>query len=170
MPRLRRLSRSVLVVMTLATIACGSSTATIGPLTLDPPKGWLVTDRESNSMKLTNGTIADETSTKAGTATAVFDVYVDSDQTLAEFRKSQRANNIDLTQERIEVGGYDAVVVSWEAGPDPQMEVVFVPDWEVRIVYRAAFPDAQAAFERHRDEFRSALGSIRFDGSPPRRA
>jgi hypothetical protein len=101
----------------------------------------------------------------------VFDVYVDSDQTLAEFRKAQRANNIELTEEPIEIDGYDGVVVSWEAnGPDPQMEVVFVPEWEVRIVYRAAYPDAQAAFERHRDEFRAALESIRFEGRPQRRA
>ena len=168
MPRLRSL---IVAVVLVAAAACGSSEARIGPLTLVPPEGWLVTAREPSSIKVTNGTIADDTSTKPGTATAVFDVYVESDQTPAEFRKAQRKNNLELTQEDVEIDGYDGVIVSWEpSGADPQMEVVFVPEWEVRIVYRAAYPDEQSAFDRHRDEFRAALDSIRFEGRPPRRA
>jgi hypothetical protein len=163
--------RRVAVLLALVAIACASSAATIGPLTLKPPEGWLVTDREAGSIKVTNGTIGDAQSTKAGTATAVFDVFVGSDQTLSDYRTYLRENNIEAKQDRIEVDGYDAVVVLSETtGVDPSMEVVFVPEWDVRIVYRAAYPDAEAAFERHRDEFRQALRSITFEGRPPDRA
>ena len=163
--------RRVLVLIAIFATACGSSDATIGPLTLEPPKGWLVSDREADTIKVTNGTIGDETATKAGTATAVFDVYVDSDQSLEEFRDVLRENNVEWEQERIDIDGSDAVVVSYEStGFGPSTEVVFVLDWDVRIVYRAAYADAQAAFERHRGEFRRALDSITFEGRPPARA
>ncbi len=161
----------LLAFAAFAAIACGSAAATVGPLTLEPPDGWLVTDREADTIKVTNGTIADETSTKAGTATAVFDVYVSSDQSVGDFRDVLRENNVEAEEEQIEIDGHNAVVLSYESTAfGPSTEIVFVPDWRVRIVYRAAFPDAEAAFARHQEEFRAALETIRFEGRPPRRA
>ena len=52
----------------------------------------------------------------------------------------------------------------------PSTEVVFVPQWRVRAVYRAAYPDDESAFVENRPAFRTALKSIRFAGRPPERA
>lgn len=151
-------------------VAC-SSERTIGPLTLTPPKGWHVTDRQTESIKVTNGTIATDESTKPGTATAVFDVYVNSEQTVKEFEQALRRDNVKLREERTTVGGYDAVIVSYDTSFfGPATEVVFVPEWRVRLVYRAAFGDDESAFAANRAEFRSALATIRFSGRPPARA
>ncbi len=158
-------------VASLVAIACGSSSSTLGPLTLQPPQGWYVTDREADQIKVTNGTIADENSTEPGTATAVFDVYVRSTQTVAEFRKALKENNVDPLEERIDVGGYDAVRVSYPTSFfGPSTEVVFVPEWEVRMIYRAAFPSDESAYTRNRTAFRRAVTSISFSGRPPDRA
>jgi hypothetical protein len=155
----------------LAVAACASPDASLGPLRIRPPKGWLVTDRERDSIKITNGTIADENSTQPGTATAVFDVYIDSDQTPAEFKKVLDESHASARTERLVIGGYKALIVAYPTGEfGPSSEVVFVPDWHVRIVYRAAFPDAEYAFESYRAAFRRALRSIRFSGRPPQGA
>jgi hypothetical protein len=147
--------------------ACAASSTSIGPLTLDIPEGWQVTDREDNTLKLTDGTIADETATRPGTATAVFDIYVDSSQTLESFRKVLREQHVRGSEERLRIDGYDAVVVSY--GPSsfgPRTDVAFIPQWRVQIIYRAAFPDERAAFFSGRPAFRRALRSIRFSGRP----
>lgn len=167
---MRRLIATTLLV-TMTAVACGSASSTIGPLSITPPDGWLVTDREEDSIKVTNGTIGDENATQAGTATAVFDVYVESSQSLDEFRDVLDENNVDPKEDRLTVGGYDATAVSYESNAfSPSMEVVFVPDWQVRIVYRAAFGDGDSAFARYRSDFRKALRSIRFSGRPSRGA
>ncbi len=168
MSRLRITVASFAIVA--VAVACGSET-TIGDLTLVPPEGWLVTDRQEDTIKVTNGTIADETSTRAGTATAVFDVYVDSAQTVDEFVRALEENNVEPRQERLEVDGYDAVIVSYPTSHfGPSTEVLFVPEWRVRIVYRAAYPDDESAFVANRRAFRSAIRSVRFSGRPPVRA
>ena len=159
-----------LLLLTLAAVAC-SSDRTIGPLTITPPEGWFVSDHEADSIKITNGTIADETSTKPGTATAVFDVYVNSAQTIEEFEKALKKDNVDPKEERTTIDGYRAVIVSYETSYfGPSTEVVFVPQWRVRAVYRAAYPDDESAFVENRPAFRTALKSIRFAGRPPERA
>lgn len=156
--------------LALIVAACGSDTA-IGDLTLVPPTGWLVTDRQDDTIKVTNGTIADETSTKPGTATAVFDVYVDSKQTVDDFVDALEESNVDPKRERLEVDGFGAVIVSYPTSHfGPSTEVLFVPDWSVRIVYRAAYPDDESAFVANRPAFRKAIRSIRFEGRPPERA
>jgi hypothetical protein len=161
---------ALLVLVGVASVAC-SSNRTIGPLTLTPPEGWLVTDHETDSMKVTNGTIADELATKPGTATAVFDVYVDSEQTVAQFEKALKKSNVKPSEERTTVDGYNAVIVSYPTSYfGPATDVVFVPEWRVRIVYRAAYPDDESAYVENRPAFRTALRSIRFAGRPPRRA
>ena len=160
---------AVVLAASLLLVAC-SSERTIGPLTITPPSGWHVTGREMDNLKVTNGTIADDDSTKPGTATAVFDVYVDSEQTVKEFEEALRQENVEPKKETLRVGGYDAVIVSYPTGAfGPATDVVFVPEWKVRIVYRAAYTD-DAAFARHRPAFRSALRTIRFSGRPPARA
>jgi hypothetical protein len=174
MPRVRTTARLTLftlgVVLAGWATACGGSEVTLGPLSITPPEGWYVTDRQDETIKVTNGTIADEHSTEAGTATAVFDIYIRSTQTTSEFRKALKENNVDPKLERIKVGGYTADLVSYATSYfGPSTEVVFIPDWEVRIVYRAAFAD-DAAFARHRSAFRSALRSLRFRGRPRDRA
>ena len=162
--------RAIVVAAALLAVAC-SSERTIGPLTITPPSGWRVTDRQTDSIKVTNGTIADDESTRPGSATAVFDVFINSAQTVNDFERALRKENVEPTQERAMVGGYDAVIVSYEASAfGPPTEVVFVPVWRVRIVYRSAYATDESAFEANRDEFRGALATIRFSGRPPSRA
>jgi hypothetical protein len=166
-----RVRRVIALTLLLAAASCGSSSSTVGPLTITPPDGWLVTDREPGTIKVTNGTIGSDTSTKPGTATAVFDVYVDQSQTVEEFRDVLEENNVEPKIERMKVGGYDAVLVAYRSSHfGPSSEVVFVPEWKVRIVYRAAYGDSESSFARYREDFRTGLRSIRFSGRPPSRA
>ena len=163
--------RIALVAALLIVASCGSSASTVGPLTITPPEGWLVTDREPGTIKVTNGTIGSEESTKPGTATAVFDIYVDQSQTVDEFRKVLKEHNVEPKIERRKIDGADAVIVSYRTSSfGPSSEVVFVPEWKVRIVYRAAFGDSESSFARYRPEFRDALDAISFSGRPPSRA
>src|SRR5437016_5487981 len=96
----------------LLTTACGRGGASVGPLTIDVPSGWRVADNEGGDLKLTDGTIADENSTKPGTATTVFDVYVPSAQTLSSFLVFLREQKIVPKQEAVVIGGYQGVVLS----------------------------------------------------------
>jgi hypothetical protein len=151
-------------------VACASESR-IGDVTLVPPEGWHVTERTENSIKVTNGSIGSDTSTKPGTATAVFDVYVDSSQTVDEFEEALDEYHVDPDIDRMRLDGYRAVLVSYEtSGFGPSTEVVFVPEWKVRIVYRAAYPKDESAFTNNRAAFRKALRTIRFSGRPPTRA
>ncbi len=173
MPPLRRLTtskKSVVIALLLAT-ACGTSSSVVGPLELTPPDGWLVTDRQPGTIKVTNGTVGDGTDSRRGNATAVFDVYVDSAQSLVEFREVLDENNVRSSEERIEIDGYEAVVVVSEPSAfAPASETAFIPEWDVRIVFRAARADRESDLERNRPAFRRALASIRFRGRPPVRA
>jgi hypothetical protein len=168
------LKRSLVVVISAFALlagACSSGPPRLGPLTIEPPRGWYVSDREPESIKVTNGTIADDNSTSPGTATAVFDVYINSTQTVAEFRKALKKGNAAPKEERLRVDGYDAVIVSYATSYfGPSSDVLIVPEWNVRAVYRAARGDDEATFARHRPDFRSAVTSIRFSGRPPDRA
>jgi hypothetical protein len=130
-----------------------------------------VSDRQLGTIKVTNGTVGDGTSSQRGTATAVFDVYIDSGQSLADFRKVLKDNNVAANEERLTIDSYDAVIVASDTTAfAPASEVVFIPEWDVRIVYRAAYGDQRAAFVRNRPAFRQALASISFEGRPPDRA
>jgi hypothetical protein len=167
----QRPRRALAALVLFAFVACGSSSTKLGPMTFEPPKGWLVTDRSDTTLKVTNGTIAGDNATHAGTATAVFDIYLDSSQTPAQFRKVLRSNNVRPRTERIKVDGYDAQIVSYGSSYfGPSSEVLFIPAWKVQAAYRAAFPDDNAAYERNRPDFRAAIASIRFSGRPAGRA
>lgn len=155
----------------LAAGGCGSPGSTLGPLTIEPPPGWLVVDREPKTLKVANGTIAQDTASEAGSATAVFDVYVDAAQSVAEFRDVLDDANVDWKEDQIDVDGYEAVIVSYRTNAfGPSTEVAFVPEWDVQLIYRAAFADAESAFVEHRSDFHDALASITFEGRPPDRA
>jgi len=148
-----------------ALVACSPGSASIGPLTLEVPEGWIVTDREGNNLKLTNGTIADANSTKPGTATAVFDIYVESAQTPDAFADYLREQHIGAQRSKTRVGGYAAEVFSYRGGSvGGRQEAVLIPRWRVFILYRAAFRGADAAFLRGRVAFRRAVDSITFSG------
>lgn len=159
---MRRLGPMVFAVA----IACGQATTTIGPLAIQVPDGWLVTDREATSVKITDGTIADGNSTKPGTATAVFDIFVDHAQSPDDFDAYLREQDIEPTRRTTRIGGYAAEVFSYRGvSVGGRQEAVFVPRWRVFILYRAAFRGADAAFLRGRADFRRALDSISFSGS-----
>lgn len=158
---MRRLGFIALVVA----VSCSPGSASIGPLTLDVPEGWMVTDREGNNLKLTNGTIADANSTKAGTATAVFDIYVDSPQTPDAFADYLREQHIGAQRSMTKVDGYAAEIFSYRGeSVGGRQEAVLIPRWRVFILYRAAFRGADAAFLRGRAAFRRAVDSITFSG------
>lgn len=167
LPSRRNLATALITTSLLAVVACTQGTTSIGPLTLDVPDGWQVSDRGSTSIKLTNGTIADENSIRPGTATAVFDVYVDSPQTVDEFRDVLREHHVQPSEDHRRVDGYGAVILAYGASAfGPPTEVVFVPAWRVQIIYRAAFSEDRSAFLGERPAFRRALRSIRFSGLP----
>ncbi|MGH2760007.1 MAG: hypothetical protein ACRDKJ_10660 [Actinomycetota bacterium] len=154
------------VAISLLAAACGSGSTTIGPLTLDVPDGWQVSDREGGNLKLTDGTIADPTATRAGTATAVFDIFVDSAQTPEKFLEYLREQKIEAGKVKTTIGGAPAEIFSYEdSSVGGRQEAVFIPRWRVFILYRAAFRDDDAAFFRGRDAFRRALESVTFSGT-----
>lgn len=162
----RALARMATATAALALVACASGTTTIGPLTLEVPDGWRVTDREATSLKLTNGTIADPTSMRPGTATAVFDIYVESGQTVDAFAAYLDEQGVEPERTAIRVGGYPAERFAYQGRSVGGMqEAVIVPRWRVFILYRAAFRGADAAFRRGRAAFRRAVGSISFGTS-----
>ena len=155
--------RVVVVLAVFAGLACGQATATVGPLTLDVPEGWLVTSREGNNMQLANGTTGAATSNEAGTAKAVFDIYLESDISPSEYAERLREDNVGVSEEKTTVGGEDAVILSYEGtAVAGKQEAVFIPDREIRIVYRAAFGGDDGSFFAGRPAFRSAVRSIRF--------
>jgi len=162
---MRRARIAVTALVLLFAVACGSGSTTIGPLTMQVPDGWQVTDREGSNLKVTDGTIAGPTATRAGTATAVFDIYVDSSQTPKEFMAYLREQKIEAGRVETKIGGYDAEILSYEGSSvGGRQEAVFVPRWKVFILYRAAFRDDDAAFFRGREAFRRAVESITFSG------
>lgn len=155
-----------LLVASLALIACGTYKTTIGPLTMEVPEGWQVSDREGNNLKVTDGTIANAMSTKAGTAEAVFDIYVESTQTRAAFLEYLREQKIEPRVGDARIGGYRATIFEYSGrSVGGRQEAVLIPQRRVFILYRAAFRDDDAAFLRGRAAFRRALASITFSGS-----
>lgn len=152
----------------LVTVACAEASTSIGPLSLDVPKGWRVTSRGGDNLQLANGTTGGATEDQAGTAKAVFDIYLNSEVTANEYRKSLLDDNVGANAEDIEIDGYDAVLLTYVgAAVAGRQEAVFVPRWEVRIVYRAAFPNDDGAFFAGHSAFRSAIRSITFSDREP---
>ena len=163
MPQLRTLTAAAALAVLAA---CGTYRASIGPLSLEVPEGWQVSDREPGNLKITNGTIADATTTKAGTATAVFDIYVDSPQTREAFVAYLREQGVEPHIRETRVGGYRAIVFEYGGrATGGRQEAVLIPSRRVFILYRAAFREDDAAFLRGRAAFRRALRSITFSGS-----
>lgn len=166
MSRVRRaLSRIAVAAALVVLSSCGSGSTTIGPLTLDVPDGWQVSDREGSNLKITDGSIADPTATRAGTATAVFDIYVNSAQTPDTFLDYLREQKIEAGRVKTTIGGAPAEIFSYEGSAvGGRQEAVFIPRHRVFILYRAAFRNDDAAFFRGRDDFRAALDSVSFSG------
>lgn len=159
------LMRRLAFIALVAVVSCGPASASIGPVTLKVPEGWMVTDREGNNLKLTNGTVADANSTKPGTATAVFDIYVASPQTPEAFADYLREQHIGAQRKTMRIDGYAAELFSYRGeSVGGRQEAVLIPRWRVFILYRAAFRGADAAFLRGRAAFRRALDSITFSG------
>jgi hypothetical protein len=157
--------RAAACVALAVVTACGAYTTAIGPLKLTVPEGWRVSDREGDNLKLTDGTIADPNSTKPGTATAVFDIYVNSSQTPETFARYLREQHIKPVREKTRIDGYAAEFFRYSGSSvGGHQEALFVPRWRVFVLYRAAFLGADAAFFRGRGAFRRAMGSITFEG------
>lgn len=149
-----------------ALAACGDSTTSIGPLSMKVPKGWQVSDREPNNLKLTDGSIGEPTGTKPGTATAVFDIYTESSQTTKAFLAYLREQRITPKQEHIVIDGSAAERFVYSGrSVGGRQEAVIVPEQRVFILYRAAFRGDDDAFLRGRAAFRFAVRSITFSGS-----
>lgn len=161
------LTRSALLVGAIVALAaCGDYTTSIGPLTMKVPTGWQVSDREANNLKLTDGSIGESTETEAGTATAVFDIYVDSTQTTKSFLQYLSEQRITPKRERLRVDGYNADLFRYSGrSVGGRQEAVVIARWRVFILYRAAFRGDDGAFLRGRGAFRAALRSITFSGA-----
>lgn len=164
------MTRAALVIasalLAVAT-ACAAGSTSIGPLAMDLPEGWQVSDREGNNLKVTDGTIAEPTATRAGTATAVFDIYVESAQTVDAFLEYLSEQEIEAGRVETSIDGYEAEILSYDGSAvGGRQEAVFIPQWRVFILYRAAFRDDDDAFFRGRPAFRRAVESITFSGRP----
>ena len=167
---MRRTVALALATLVLSGAACSQAT-TFGPLRLTVPEGWQVTRRGSEDLQIARGTAAADTDSAPGTATAVFDLYLDSDHTVDSYREMLTEQDIGVKTEEWTVNGEQAVVMSYEgratAGPQ---EAVLFPDHRVLIVYRAAFPNDRSAFHSGRPAFRRTVRSITFTGSVDRGA
>lgn len=150
-------------------VSCGGGRASIGPVAIDVPDGWHVTSSGGDNLQIADGSTGGATGTAAGSATAVFDVYVNSTVSAEEYTENLRRDNVGVKTERISVDGFDAVRLTYSgAAAAGRQEAVFVSEWDVRIVYRAAFANDNAAFLRGRSAFRRAVASIDLSGRPPR--
>ncbi len=153
----------VFFIAALAATACAEGTTSVGPMSIDVPKGWRVTSRGGDNLQLANGSTGDADSDRAGTAKAVFDIYLNSKTTVDEYRKGLLEQNVGSKQEDFEVDDYDATLLTY-VGPavGGRQEAIFIPRWNVRVVYRAAFANDDGAFFAGRSAFREALRSITF--------
>jgi hypothetical protein len=152
----------------LVASACASpvaKTETIGPLTIDVPAGWQTTREGRNTIKFTDGSVAAEDSTRAGSATAVFDLYLNSTHTAGSYRKlvDNQGGRL-LGESAMTVDGEPATVLDIEgesfAG---RWTVVVIDTRDVLIVYRAAYPNDDEAFNDGRPHLLDAVRSIRFE-------
>ena len=154
------------VAVLLLAVACTSQTSTerIGPLQIETPPGWQAHREGRNSLKFTDGSVASDTDSRAGDATAVFDLYLNSRHTpdsYASFVASEGGRIVRT--ELLTIDGESATVLDIEgesfAG---HWTVVLVPDERVLVVYRAAFPNDDAAYNRGRPALLDAVRSMRF--------
>lgn len=172
-PRFSTLIRaSAALTVALAAAACGiGSRANIGPLSLEIPDGWRVTSLGGDNLQLADGTTGSVEATKAGTATVVFDVYTNSSITADAYARNLRRDDVTIKATKRTIDGYEAVVLSYTGrAVAGRQEAVFFGDWRIRLVYRAAFANDAAAFDRGRPAFRGAVDSIRFNGEPTKGA
>lgn len=130
---------------------------------MDVPEGWQVTRRLSDSLQMADGTAASDTANVPGTATAVFDVYTSSGQTVESYRSMLRGHvkSLEVTEE--DVDGHTVVFLDYTgeefAG---HQQAALVPDFGLLLVYRAAFANDEAAYMRGLAAFRRAVRSSRF--------
>lgn len=161
------MNRLAVAVLPLLILAACSSGQSFGSLRIDVPEGWQVTDRTDRRLQIADGTVAEDTESEPGDAEAVFDVFLDSSQTVQSLRDTHRHLEVEWTEERLEVDGHDAVAFrATGEGVAGSRETVLIPAYRVLIIYRAAFPNDRAAFDAGYEAFRQALRSIRFSEEP----
>lgn len=161
------MNRLALALLPLVVLIACSSGQRFGPVNIDVPEGWQVADRTEERLQIANGTVASETETEAGDAKAVFDLFLDSSQTVQSLRDTHRTLEVEWTEEELEIDGHDAVAFQATGeGVAGNRETVVIPAHRVLIIYRAAFPNDHEAFEAGYEAFRSALRSIRFSREP----
>lgn len=152
----------------LAYLAAGCARETdLGPLRLDVPDGWTLT-RTGSTIKLADGSLGSPTDTEPGSATAVFDIFLDSDHTPESYRELLTEHDVGAAEERLEIDGHEAVAFEY-AGPAfaGRQFAVVIPAYRIHIVYRAAFPNDDPAYHAGMSDFRRTLRSIRFTEPPP---
>jgi hypothetical protein len=158
-------SRVGALALGVALTACGGNHAFIGPLRIDVPGGWRVTSSAANNLQIANGTTGRPSAEAPGSATAVFDVYVDADLGPDGYRAYLREQKIDARTTRLTIRGADAEILSYTGrAVAGRQEAVFFPEHRVQIVYRAAFRNDDVAFRQGHAAFRYAVASIRFTG------
>lgn len=163
----RAMNRLALAIVPLLILTACSSGQAFGPLEIDVPEEWRVTDRGDQRLQIADGTVASETESEPGDATAVFDVFVDSAQTVQSLRDTHRNLDVEWTEDRLEIDGQEAVVFrATGEGVAGSRETVLIPTYHVLIIYRAAFPNDRGAFESGHAAFREAVRSIRFSEDP----
>ncbi len=160
--------RGVVAVVLLAVLLGGCARETdLGPLRLEVPDGWTLT-RTGNTIKLTDGSLGDPTGTEPGSATAVFDIFLESDHTPETYRELLEDNDVGAAEERLTIDGHEAIGFEYAgAAFAGRQYAVVIPTYRIHIVYRAAFPNDDAAYQAGMSGLRRTLRSIRFTEPPP---
>lgn len=163
----RAMNRLALAIVPLLILTACSSGQAFGPLEIDVPEEWRVTDRTDARLQIADGTAAEDTDSEPGDATVVFDVYLDSATTVQSWRDTHRNLDVEWTEEQLEIDGHDAVAFhATGEGVAGARETVLIPDHRVLVIYRAAFENDRPAFDAGYEPFREALRSIRFSEDP----
>lgn len=166
MGALRKLAAVAALFVCLA--ACSESTQ-IGPLRIVVPDGWHSNRTGDDGLQVANGSVASDQSTVPGSATAVFDLYVDSSRTSTGYRKLLESESTKFTHRTITIDGREADVFTYSGDTwGGSQEAVVVDDYRLLIVYRAAFPNDDNAYKASIGQFRRAVRSISFVAPPPR--
>lgn len=152
-------------------IACAAPRATLGPLDIAVPDGWRVTNAGGDNLQIADGTTAGDDGRSAGTARAVFDVYLRAELGPNVYAQRLRERGVIVRTTRRTIGGQAAVVLTYSGrAVAGRQEAVFFVDRGVQIVYRAAYRNDDDAYRDGYAAFREALASIRFAGRPARPA
>lgn len=166
MGALKKLAAVAAVFLSLT--SCSESTP-LGPLRIVVPDGWHANRTGSDGLQIANGSVADDQSTVPGSATAVFDLYVDATRTAGGYRKLLQSESTQFRHRTITIDGHRADVFTYSGETwGGSQEAIVVDAYRLLIVYRAAYPNDDDAYSEGLGDFRKSVRTISFIAPPPK--